>query len=126
MKNMPTKLEVSEFDRRINIGIKAQMGVRRLSNRALARQIERSEKYVRDRVNEDKEWAIADLERMCDIWNMTFGQITSYADVTPQQTELTDDDRRRLILEKLHHGGLGLAANIDPYKRDEMEGGDGR
>lgn len=123
---MGTKIEVSESARRINIGVKAQMGIRRLSNRSLARQIERSEKYVRDRVNEDKEWAISDLERMCDIWGLTFGQITSYADITPQQVELTDEDRKRLVLEKLKRGDLHLAAHVDPYKRLESEGGDGR
>ena len=40
---MVTKIEVSEFARRINIGVKSQMGIRRLSNRALARGIKRSE-----------------------------------------------------------------------------------
>ena len=56
------------------------MGIRRLSNRALARGIKRSEKYVRERVNDEQEWRIADLERMCELWRMTFGQLTSYVD----------------------------------------------
>ena len=77
---MATKIEVSEFARRINIGVKSQMGIRRLSNRALARGIKRSEKYVRERVNDEQEWRIADLERMCELWRMTFGQLTSYVD----------------------------------------------
>lgn len=126
MGTMVTKIEVSEFGKRINTGIKAEMGIRRMSNRALARAIGRSERYVRDRINGNLEWAIADLERMCDIWNMTFGQITSYADITPQQVELTDEDRKRLVLEKLKRGDMSLAAHVDPYKRMESEGGEGR
>ena len=123
---MGTKIDVSEFGRRINIGVKAEMGIRRLSNRALAKQIARSERYVRDRINGSQEWAIADLERRWSLWGMTFGQITSYADVDNAETTLTDDDRRDLVLRKLKAGDMRLAAHVDPYKREEMEGGDGR
>ena len=181
---MATKIEVSEFARRINIGVKSQMGIRRLSNRALARGIKRSEKYVRERVNDEQEWRIADLERMCELWRMTFGQLTSYVDFKadhspPEATgadsissyqfvavmdgssspplvsdeerrpirkhspsteiesgnagegatrpdSLTDEERKRIVLEKLRRGDVSLAANKDPHKLAEMEGGDGR
>ena len=124
--SMGTQIDVSEFGRRINIGVKAEMGIHRLSNRALAKQIARSERYVRDRINGSQEWAIADLERMCSLWGMTFGQITSYADVDNTETTLTDDERRDLVLRKLKAGDMRLAAHVDPYKHEEMEGGDGR
>lgn len=174
---MATKIEVSEFARRINIGVKSQMGIRRLSNRALARGIKRSEKYVRERVNDEQEWRIADLERMCELWRMTFGQLTSYVDFkadhshpeatgadsissyqfvavmdgdnivqildgssspsteiesgnagedAPGPDSLTDEERKRIVLEKLRRGDVSLAANKDPHKLAEMEGGDGR
>ena len=42
------------------------------------------------------------------------------------ETTLTDDDRRDLVLRKLKAGDMRLAAHVDPYKREEMEGGDGR
>lgn len=190
---MATKIEVSEFARRINIGVKSQMGIRRLSNRALARGIKRSEKYVRERVNDEQEWRIADLERMCELWRMTFGQLTSYVDFkadhshpeatgadsissyqfvavmdgddivqildgssspplvndeerrpirkhcpsteiesgnagedAPGPDSLTDEERKRIVLEKLRRGDVSLPANKDPHKLAEMEGGDGR
>ena len=185
---MATKIEVSEFARRINIGVKSQMGIRRLSNRALARGIKR-----RERVNDEQEWRIADLERMCELWRMTFGQLTSYVDFkadhshpeatgadsissyqfvavmdgddivqildgssspplvndeerrpirkhcpsteiesgnagedAPGPDSLTDEERKRIVLEKLRRGDVSLAANKDPHKLAEMEGGDGR
>lgn len=39
---------------------------------------------------------------------------------------LTDEDRKRIVLEKLRRGDMSLAAHKDPYKREEMNGGDGR
>lgn len=40
--------------------------------------------------------------------------------------ELTEEERRTIMLTKLHQGDLSLAANTDPYKELEMEGGDER
>lgn len=184
---MVTKIEVCEFARRINIGVKAQMGIRQLSNRALGKLIGRSERYIRDRVKDEQEWRIGDLQLMCKLWDMTFGQLTSYVDLadpqkitgeSPDQIDpdsvtirqfvaimdgdkvvqvlngmpsltssdyedtvsdavpqgrhmakskpLTDEDRKRIVLEKLRRGDMSLAAHKDPYKREEMNGGDGR
>lgn len=39
---------------------------------------------------------------------------------------LTDEERKRIVLEKLRRGDVSLAANKDPHKLAEMEGGDGR
>lgn len=39
---------------------------------------------------------------------------------------LTDEERRELVLRKLKAGDVRLAAHVDPYKHEEMEGGDGR
>ena len=82
---MVTKIEVCEFARRINIGVKAQMGIRQLSNRALGKLIGRSERYIRDRVKDEQEWRIGDLQLMCKLWDMTFGQLTSYVDLADPQ-----------------------------------------
>ena len=35
-------------------------------------------------------------------------------------------ERKRIVLEKLRRGDVSLAANKDPHKLAEMEGGDGR
>lgn len=42
------------------------------------------------------------------------------------KTPITDEDRRDLVLRKLKAGDMRLAAHVDPYKHEEMEGGDGR
>ena len=36
------------------------------------------------------------------------------------------EERKRIVLEKLRRGDVSLAANKDPHKLAEMEGGDGR
>ena len=44
----------------------------------------------------------------------------------PGPDSLTDEERKRIVLEKLRRGDVSLAANKDPHKLAEMEGGDGR
>lgn len=46
-----------------------------MSGRDLAKAIGRGETYVRDRINDDKEWALGDIERMCKLWSLTPGQL---------------------------------------------------
>ena len=41
-------------------------------------------------------------------------------------SSLSDEERKRIVLEKLRRGDVSLAANKDPHKLAEMEGGDGR
>ncbi|KAB5608379.1 hypothetical protein [Bifidobacterium jacchi] len=40
-----------------------------------ARLIGRSPTYVRERINDEKEWALGDIERMCKLWGLTPTQL---------------------------------------------------
>ena len=139
MNGTRTKIEVSDYGRRVNQAIRAEMTRRGLSNHKLAAQISRSDKYVRDRTNGDKEWALADIERICQAWDADPARITAYATLRPAETtadpqnsqtvtinRLTDAQIVRIVMTKLSNGDLSLVANHDPHKKDEMEGGDGR
>ncbi|RHA93694.1 hypothetical protein DW909_08420 [Bifidobacterium bifidum] len=66
-----TKIQVSDFGRRINRYIRAQNETRDISGRTLAKLIGRSNKYVQDRISYDKEWAPSDLERICREWGIS-------------------------------------------------------
>lgn len=69
------KIGVSDFNRRISRAIRSGMGDRRLSARALARQIGRSDFYIRTRVKDEAEWSISDIELICDAWGITPDQL---------------------------------------------------
>lgn len=66
---------MSDFGQQVSEAIRAGMGVRRLSGRALGSQINRSYSYVQARVNDEKEWALSDIERICDAWGITPDQL---------------------------------------------------
>lgn len=65
------KIAMSEFGYQVSKSVRAGMGVRRLSGRALGQQIDRSYSYVQARVNDEKEWALSDIERICEAWGIT-------------------------------------------------------
>ena len=105
-----------------------------MSNRELARQMDRSESYVRARVNDEKEWTLNDLEIICRIWHMEpcqlvlenmqsvpVGDVASDGVVgrgggDPVAEE--EERKRALVLAKLHRGDVHLAAYEDPHKLD--------
>ncbi|WP_146194660.1 hypothetical protein [Bifidobacterium callitrichidarum] len=120
---MGTNLGVSDLAKRINTAILSQMGIHRASNRELARLTGRSEKYIRDRINLDKEWAFGDVEIICNAWQLPIDQFINGA-ITG--VTLTDEDRKLLLMAKLRKSNMALAANNDPFKMQEMEGGEGR
>lgn len=66
---------MSNFGQQVSEAIRAGMGVRRLSGRALGSQINRSYSYVQARVNDEKEWALSDIERICNVWGITPDQL---------------------------------------------------
>lgn len=66
---------MSDFGQQVSEAIRAGMGVRRLSGRALGSQINRSYSYVQARVNDEKEWALSDIERICNVWGITPDQL---------------------------------------------------
>ena len=69
------RIGMSDFGLQISKSIRAGMGVRRMSGRALGLQINRSYSYVQARVNDEKEWALSDIERICDAWDITPNQL---------------------------------------------------
>ncbi|WP_148140035.1 hypothetical protein [Bombiscardovia coagulans] len=64
-------IKVSDFNRKISKSIRSGMGVRRLSGRALSRQIGRSETYIRARIKDEAEWALSDIELICQAWDIS-------------------------------------------------------
>lgn len=103
-----------------------------MSNRELARQMDRSESYVRARVNDEKEWTLNDLEIICRIWHMEPCQLVlenarSVPDVVSDDVVGRDggdpvaeeeERKRALVMAKLHRGDVHLAAYEDPHKLD--------
>ena len=69
------RIGMSDFGQQVSEAIRAGMGVRRLSGRALGSQINRSYSYVQARVNDEKEWALSDIERICNAWGITPDQL---------------------------------------------------
>lgn len=64
------KIGVGDLGHRVNTLVCAQLGIRRVSGRGLARSIGRSESYVRQRLSRDREWALGDVERICRLWDI--------------------------------------------------------
>ena len=90
------KIEVSSFGLRISRAIRAEMGARRLSNRQFAKQLGRAEHYVRERVNDNSEWSLSDLQLICDLWSISI---------------------KKLMEESMY----GLAASQDPDRDKEND-----
>lgn len=65
------KLEVSDFGKDVNRAVLSGMGLRRLNSVSLAEQIGRSPTYVQQRIRGTREWAISDVQRICDAWNIS-------------------------------------------------------
>lgn len=65
------KLGVSDFGLQVAQAIRAEMGRRRISGREMARTLGRGETYVRERVSDEKEWALSDIEKICQAWDIT-------------------------------------------------------
>lgn len=69
------RIGMSDLGLRVSKSIRAGMGIRRMSGRALGLQINRSSSYVRARINDEKEWAVSDIERICHAWDITLDQL---------------------------------------------------
>ena len=93
------KIGVSDFALTVSAAIRAQMGIRRISNREIAKLIDRGATYVNSRIKDENEWALGDIEKLCELWNMT-------------PCELIE------TLNKLKRGDLDIAAYEDEHKYD--------
>lgn len=123
---------VSGFALTVSKAIRAQLGMRRMSGRELAQAIGRGPTYVRERINDEKEWALGDLERMCNLWSLTPRQlIESVPDLPSSVSSAADDeqaerDRRAEETERLlRENPMALAADMDPDKNKYIQYGDG-
>ncbi|PJM79972.1 helix-turn-helix domain-containing protein [Bifidobacterium scaligerum] len=130
------KIEVSSLGKIASTNIRAQLGIRRMSNRELARKMDRSESYVRARVNDEKEWTLNDLEIISRIWGISPSQlvvpmvesssVSSAADSpvsVPSAAELEDiaaaeQAKRAAVLQQLAEDPYSLAASRSPHKHD--------
>ena len=57
------KIGVSDFTLTVSAAIRAQMGIRRISNREIAKLIDRGATYVNSRIKDENEWALGDIEK---------------------------------------------------------------
>lgn len=81
------KIEISPFGREVSAAVRAEMGIRRISGTELAKRIGRGATYVRQRVNDNQEWALSDIEAMCQLWQITpTGLLDSHR---PERTDTT-------------------------------------
>lgn len=84
-----SSIGVSGFALTVSRAIRAQVGVRRLNQSEFARLIGRSPTYVRERINDEKEWALGDIERMCNLWDLQPSQLIEGA---PRMTDIPPTD----------------------------------
>ncbi|TPF91944.1 hypothetical protein BW14_10530 [Bifidobacterium sp. UTBIF-68] len=124
------KIDVSALGKIVSTNIRAQLGIRRMSNRELARQMGRSESYVRARINDEKEWNLNDIGIISQIWAISPDRL-----VIPMVEEADDSTASRLheedadaLAERIaaNPEQYAIAANRDPNKDLEREGGEGR
>lgn len=129
LENMGRKgIGVSGLALTVSRAIRAQVGMRRMNQSELARQIGRSGTYVRERINDEKEWAIGDLEKICDLWHMTPGQLINSVPDTDDDPAPVDDDVEARVAETkrlLAEDPLQLAASHDDLKDAYIQYGDG-
>lgn len=64
------KIPVTPKERSVNQFILAQMGMRKQTIHSIAKQIDRSDKYIRDRRDGIQAWAISDIEAFSQLWGI--------------------------------------------------------
>ena len=97
------KIGVSDFALTVSAAIRAQMGIRRISNREIAKLIDRGATYVNSRIKDEN-------ERLCELWNMTPCELIE--SVNSEQSRVAE------TLNKLKRGDLDIAAYEDDHKFD--------
>lgn len=66
---------VSTFGLKVSAAIRAEAGMRLMSASDIARAIGKSQSYVHDRMYDDKEWTLADLGELTELWDMTLEEL---------------------------------------------------
>lgn len=95
------KIGVSDFALTVSAAIRAQMGIRRISNREIAKLIDRGATYVNSRIKDENEWALGDIEKLCELWDMTPCELIESVN--------TEQSRMAETLNKLKRGDLDIA-----------------
>ena len=107
------KIGVSDFALTVSAAIRAQMGIRRISNREIAKLIDRGATYVNSRIKDENEWALGDIEKLCELWNMTPCELIESVN--------SEQSRVAKTINKLKRGDLDIAAYEDDHKFDGAE-----
>lgn len=131
------KIEVSGFGRLVSLRVREEMRKRRLSSHRLAGMMGRSDKYVRDRTGDDKEWALSDLERICRVLGIGIGRLISDQDIPAPEGEpgepetpsggtakpagISDSELVEMVMSKLAAGELSLVVNSDRRESEDSE-----
>lgn len=131
------KIEVSDFGRLVSLRVREEMRKRRLSSHRLAGMMDRSDKYVRDRTGDDKEWALSDLERICRVLGIGIGRLISDQDIPapeekPAEPEadatdgtvnagISDSELVEMVMSKLAAGELSLVVDRDRRESEDSE-----
>lgn len=84
-----------------------------MSNRELARQMGRSESYVRARINDEKEWNLNDIGIISQIWAISPDRL-----VIPMVEEADDSTAPRLHEEASADDGGASDASVDALYRE--------
>lgn len=98
--------------------------MRRMSGRDLAKAIHRGPTYVRERINDEKEWALGDIERMCLLWSLKPSQLIEgapVADSADTPAALADDHDIDALADRIaaHPEEFDVAALDDTKKENE-------
>ncbi|KAA8832579.1 helix-turn-helix domain-containing protein [Bifidobacterium tissieri] len=112
------KIGVSNFALTVSAAIRAQMGIHRISNRDLSKVVGRGPTYVNSRVNDENEWALGDLEKICRAWNMSPCELI--------ESVSTEQSRIEETLRRVQQGDMTIAAYETDSKRQYLEYGDGQ
>ena len=91
----------SALGRRISSVIRREMGDRRLSGRAVARAIGKSEAYVRERVKDTYEFTLGDVDAFCTAF------------------EIAPDDFFALLEQITVEDMTPAAPNVDDLRKDD-------
>ena len=71
--------EMGEFGRRVSAAVRIEAAARHQTGKDLAAILGKSAPYVSRRINDDAEWTITDLGRLCDAWGIPPERLLSSA-----------------------------------------------
>ncbi|MCI1889615.1 MAG: hypothetical protein LKI98_04165 [Bifidobacterium crudilactis] len=98
------------------------------SNAEVIKQAKISQDYFYTRMRGEKPFNTNDISRIADVIGidalsllMNASKAVEKAKVAFNPDAMSEDEKKRLIMEKVRRGDLGLAANYDPDKEAERD-----